>query len=149
MSALVDNVKSVALLVSAMHGELRKGLIPYHGVPGAVQDLDTCLFPDSNASWRQRRRSYAFQADLMYRALRPGVDENQIMGFTQTLISQYPWAKEHPALWQDPVRVRNLWARACDASLRSSATAAGDNVNGLGPEVVAITLRRLSELLMG
>lgn len=90
VSSLVDNIKSVALLVSAMHGEARKGLIPHHGVPGAIQDLDTCIFPGSSASWRQRRRSYAFQADLMHRALRPGVSEEQIMGFTQTLLSQYP-----------------------------------------------------------
>lgn len=90
VSSLVDNVKSVALIVSALHGEERKGIRPVLGIPGAVQDLDAYLFPGSNASWRQKRRSYAFQADLMYRALRPGVDPEGISGFTRTLLSQYP-----------------------------------------------------------
>lgn len=142
VSSLVDNVKSVALVISALHGEARKGLRPKSGIPGAIQDLDACVFPGSSASWRRVRRSYAFQADLMYRALRPGVLEEEMMGFTQTLLSQYPWAKEHPALWTDPYKVRVLWARACDTSLRSSAAAVKNSNRDLGPEIVQATLNR-------
>lgn len=39
VSAVIDTYKSVPLLVSALYGEQRRGLIPRSGIPGAVESL--------------------------------------------------------------------------------------------------------------
>lgn len=39
ISSVVDNVRDIALIVAALMGEERKGLVPLTGIPGAVRDL--------------------------------------------------------------------------------------------------------------
>jgi hypothetical protein len=39
VSAVIDTYKSVPLLVSALYGEQRRGLVPQSGIPGAVESL--------------------------------------------------------------------------------------------------------------
>lgn len=71
VSSVVDNLGSIPLIVATLEGELRKGLIPRSGIPGAVRSLLTITAPSRGIPpvggfWDPRGLMWEDQAKACY-----------------------------------------------------------------------------------
>jgi len=146
VSSVVDGYKSISQVVSAILGEQRKDLHPVGGVLGAIEDLDrSFLSGERFATFRQKRRGYAIQAEAVHKFLSSGKGDEDLLGVTKQLLYPYPWAREHPELWTDPAIARRLWLQACETALCKSAVLSNKKSPVYATKVVEATIERVIE----
>lgn len=116
-SAIVDSVRSVPLLISAMLGEEKKDLKALRGIPGAIRDLDRLrLRAAGRATSLPKRVRIAEEAMIITRALHQGVGEEELASLTRALL--YPYTEVRTLVDTVPGVSRQLWTRACSAMIK-------------------------------
>lgn len=116
-SAVVDSIRSVPLLVSAMLGEEKKNLKALHGIPGAIRDLDRLrLRVQGRSSSLPKRVRIAEEAMIVTRALRPGVGPEELESLTRALL--YPHPSVRGLVDEVPGVAKELWTRACSSMIK-------------------------------
>lgn len=129
---------SVPLLVSAMHGEAKKGLVPVSGVPGAVRELDKILYPVKGpVHGFSHKRAYkrariAYHCDAVLRLVQGGMAvENAV----RVILDGHPLVQD----FIDPEISLLLVKKACAELYRSSLN--GSKTSGLNTRFVTDVTR--------
>lgn len=115
VSSVLDNLRSVPLLVSAIQGEAKKGFSPVCGIPAAIHDLDRLRFRGVRVRRpsTQRVRTAIECVEVSAALAVRGADEVPYGVCLRNLIDAHPWARTSKADFSDPTVVRTLWVSCC------------------------------------
>lgn len=107
LSSVVDQARSVPLVVAALIGEERKGLVSVNGIPAAVGDLDSTRRKALGLPQRKDNRpKRAALCELATRILTRRADTEAVASMTQQLLSHFGEFEGREDLWSAEVAPR-------------------------------------------
>lgn len=107
ISSIVDNARSVPLVVSSMIGEERKGLRPVGGMSAAVRDLDSVRRRSLSLPQRKDSRPKTARiCEIAHRLLVTKGEPSLVSELTKELFSYYEDLAGKDHLWSEEVAPR-------------------------------------------